>query len=97
MVLKLAGSIPLPSSTVRLQSIDDHSRTFSGVTDAGGRFEIKGIDPGRYAAVAGKPLDASRIADLRAYGFVEIDPAGRLRVTPAGFPVLDAVVADLAA
>jgi putative oxygen-independent coproporphyrinogen III oxidase len=57
----------------------------------------EGIDPGRYAAVAGKPLDASRIADLRAYGFVEIDPAGRLRVTPAGFPVLDAVVADLAA
>jgi oxygen-independent coproporphyrinogen-3 oxidase len=57
----------------------------------------EGIEPGRYAALAGKPLDADRIADLRAYGFVEIDPAGRLRVTPAGFPVLDAVVADLAA
>jgi len=48
MVVKLAGGIPLPSSTVRLQSIDDHSHTFSGVTDAGGRFEIRGIDPGRY-------------------------------------------------
>jgi len=27
---------------------------------------------------------------------VETTGAGRLRVTPAGFPVLDAVVADLA-
>src|SRR5271156_105163 len=48
LVVKLAGSAPLPSSTVRLQSIDDHTRTFSGVTDLGGRFEVKGIDPGRY-------------------------------------------------
>ncbi|HLN09808.1 MAG TPA: radical SAM family heme chaperone HemW [Xanthobacteraceae bacterium] len=57
----------------------------------------EGIAPDRYAALAAKPLDADRIADLRAHGFVEIDPAGRLRVTPAGFPLLDAVVADLAA
>jgi hypothetical protein len=48
LVVKLAGSAPLPSSTVRLQSIDDHTRTFSGVTDLGGRFEVRGIDPGRY-------------------------------------------------
>jgi len=26
-----------------------------------------------------------------------VDPTGRLRVTSSGFPVLDAVVADLAA
>jgi protocatechuate 3,4-dioxygenase beta subunit len=48
LVVKLEGSVPLPSSTVRLQSVDDNSRTFSGATDAGGRFEVKGIDPGRY-------------------------------------------------
>jgi hypothetical protein len=48
LVVKLEGSAPLPSSTVRLQSIDDHTRTFSGVTDLGGRFEVKGIEPGRY-------------------------------------------------
>jgi hypothetical protein len=48
LVVKLAGSAPLPSSTVRLQSVDDHTRTFSGVTDLGGRFEVRGIDPGRY-------------------------------------------------
>ncbi|HKN75826.1 MAG TPA: carboxypeptidase regulatory-like domain-containing protein [Candidatus Acidoferrum sp.] len=48
LVVKLEGSAPLPSSTVYLQSVDDHTRTFSGVTDLGGRFEIKGVDPGRY-------------------------------------------------
>jgi hypothetical protein len=48
LVVKLQGSVPLPSSTVRLQSVDDRTRTFSGVTDVGGRFEVQGIDPGRY-------------------------------------------------
>jgi oxygen-independent coproporphyrinogen-3 oxidase len=56
----------------------------------------EGIDPARYAAFAGHPLDPARIAALGAEGFVEtVD--GRLRVTRAGFPILDAVVADLAA
>jgi putative oxygen-independent coproporphyrinogen III oxidase len=57
----------------------------------------EGIEPQRYAALAGKPLDAERIAALRQHGLVEIDSCGRLRVTSQGFPVLDAVVADLAA
>jgi len=57
----------------------------------------EGIDPVRFAATAGRPLDASRIADLCTQHLLEIDGAGRLRVTPAGFPLLDAVVADLAA
>ncbi len=57
----------------------------------------EGIDPARFAATAGRPLDASRIADLCAQELLEIDGCGRLRVTPAGFPLLDAVVADLAA
>jgi protocatechuate 3,4-dioxygenase beta subunit len=48
LVVKLQGTVPLPSSTVRLQSVDDHTRTFSGVTDTNGQFEVKGIDPGRY-------------------------------------------------
>src|SRR5260370_4259260 len=55
------------------------------------------IHPARFAATAGRPLDASRIADLCAQHLLEIDDCGRLRVTPAGFPLLDAVVADLAA
>jgi len=57
----------------------------------------EGIHPERYAAFAGHPLDAARIATLDAQGMVEATPEGRLRVTRAGFPVLDAVVADLAA
>jgi hypothetical protein len=48
LVVKLEGNVPLPSSTIRLQSIEDHTRTFTGITDLGGRFEIKGIDAGRY-------------------------------------------------
>ena len=57
----------------------------------------EGIDPGRYAALAGRTLDPGRIAILREEGAITVDERGRLRVTRAGFPVLDAVVADLAA
>jgi len=57
----------------------------------------EGIDPERYRALAGRTLDAKRVAILRDEGAVETTADGRLRVTPSGFPVLDAVVADLAA
>jgi oxygen-independent coproporphyrinogen-3 oxidase len=57
----------------------------------------EGIDPQRYAALSGRPLDPRRIAILREEGAIAISPDGRLRVTQDGFPVLDAVVADLAA
>ncbi len=57
----------------------------------------EGIDPRRYAALAGRPLDPRRIALLSEEGAIAIGADGRLRVTQAGFPVLDAVVADLAA
>jgi oxygen-independent coproporphyrinogen-3 oxidase len=57
----------------------------------------EGIEPARYEQLAGRPLEERRIAILREEGAVEVTPEGRLRVTQAGFPVLDAVVADLAA
>ncbi len=57
----------------------------------------EGIDPQRYAALSGRSLDPHRIAILREEGAIAIGPDGRLRVTQDGFPVLDAVVADLAA
>ena len=57
----------------------------------------EGIDPQRYAALSGRALDPDRIAVLREEGAITVDETGRLRVTQAGFPVLDAVVADLAA
>ena len=57
----------------------------------------EGIDPARFQALTGKKFEASRVADLIANGMVEYTRQGRIRVTSEGFPVLDAVVADLAA
>jgi putative oxygen-independent coproporphyrinogen III oxidase len=57
----------------------------------------EGIDPQRYARIAGRTLDPRRVALLCEQGAVETTADGRLRVTLAGFPLLDAVVADLAA
>jgi oxygen-independent coproporphyrinogen-3 oxidase len=57
----------------------------------------EGIDPARYHMLAGRELDPKRISILREEGAVETTTDGRLRVTQSGFPLLDAVVADLAA
>ena len=57
----------------------------------------EGIDPARYQAIAGRALDQKRIDVLRGDGAVETTARGHLRVTQAYFPLLDAVVADLAA
>ena len=57
----------------------------------------EGIDPQRYARISGRPLDPARIALLEEQGAIEADANGMLRVTRSGFPVLDAVVADLTA
>jgi hypothetical protein len=48
MVVKLSGSEPLSKASVHLQSTEDRTRAISTVTGAGGRFELRGIDPGRY-------------------------------------------------
>jgi putative oxygen-independent coproporphyrinogen III oxidase len=57
----------------------------------------EGIDPARFERLSGRALDEGRIRDLEGYGFLARRPDQRLAVTRAGFPVLDAVVADLAA
>jgi putative oxygen-independent coproporphyrinogen III oxidase len=57
----------------------------------------EGIDLERYQTISGRALDPARIGSLREHGLIETTPAGHLRVTLPGFPVLDAVVADLAA
>jgi putative oxygen-independent coproporphyrinogen III oxidase len=57
----------------------------------------EGIDLARYARLAGRPLDPRRLALLREQGAIETTTSGRLRLTLAGFALLDAVVADLAA
>jgi oxygen-independent coproporphyrinogen-3 oxidase len=57
----------------------------------------EGLEIGRYEAVSGRPFDPARLAALGEHGMVETTEDGRLRVTRAGWSVLDAVVADLAA
>ena len=57
----------------------------------------EGIDPQRYKALSGRDLDPRRIALLKDEGAITVDASGWLRVTMDGFPLLDAVVADLAA
>lgn len=57
----------------------------------------EGIDLKRYEKFSGRELNPARIEFLRSKGFVEMSSDRRLRATPAGFLVLDAVVADLAA
>ncbi len=61
----------------------------------------EGIDLDRWEEISGRILDPARLADLRETGMIEeiVDAGGRRRVraTLAGFEVLDAVVADLAA
>ncbi len=57
----------------------------------------EGISPHRFTAISGRKINQRQIDDLKGYGFVETLPNGNLRVTDRGWPVLDAVVADLAA
>lgn len=57
----------------------------------------EGINPNRFAALAGRQISDRQIRELKAIGFVETLPNGNIRVTDRGWPVLDAVVADLAA
>jgi putative oxygen-independent coproporphyrinogen III oxidase len=57
----------------------------------------EGVDPQRYFLLTGKKLSQSRISELIGDGLVEVTRENRLRVSSEGFPVLDAVVADLAA
>ena len=56
-----------------------------------------GIVVARYEALAGRSLRRKQIDDLASDGFIAEDPSGRLRVTPMGAPLLDTIVADLAA
>lgn len=56
----------------------------------------EGIDPARYAALKGRPLDAGRIAALVQDGLLSAKPDGRIAATAAGAPVLNALVAELA-
>ncbi|MCA0400014.1 MAG: radical SAM family heme chaperone HemW [Proteobacteria bacterium] len=57
----------------------------------------EGIDPKRFERLKGRGFDQRRIEALASEGLILPCSEGRIRVSPAGFPVLDAIVADLAA
>lgn len=84
MVVKLAGSEPLRKTRVSLQSVDDRTRTIAVVTDVGGRFELKGLDPGRYR------LRASRLGYVTyEYGQRKPDDPGAVLTLRAGQEMKD--------
>ncbi len=56
----------------------------------------EGIDLDRYERLAGRPLASDRLSILQGEGLVAPVGNSRLRATPEGMIVLDAVVADLA-
>ncbi|MFT0892627.1 radical SAM family heme chaperone HemW [Pseudochelatococcus sp. G4_1912] len=57
---------------------------------------VEGIDPKRYAAFSGRTLSVEKMHDLADQGFIEM-VNGRLRATKTGLPILNAVIAALAA
>ncbi len=56
----------------------------------------EGIDIPRFEQLSGRSLNQKRVSVLREEGMIEPVGNSRLRATPAGMIVLDAVVADLA-
>ncbi len=56
----------------------------------------EGVDLARWQALSGREPDPVREQDLIDHGFIERIGNSRLRCTPAGMLILDAVVADLA-
>ena len=56
----------------------------------------EGVDPRRFEAFTGRTLNPRRLRNLEGEGLIQVDGT-RLAVTPKGFPVLNAVIAELAA
>ncbi|MEP9370525.1 radical SAM family heme chaperone HemW [Mesorhizobium sp. KR1-2] len=57
---------------------------------------VEGIDLVRYEALSGRELSPARMSILQGEGLIAPVGNSRLRATPSGMIVLDAVVADLA-
>jgi oxygen-independent coproporphyrinogen-3 oxidase len=55
----------------------------------------EGIDLERYAALAGREIDSGKIAGLKSMGLIRRE-GNRLRATPDGRKLLNAVIAELA-
>jgi putative oxygen-independent coproporphyrinogen III oxidase len=57
----------------------------------------EGVDPRAFERLTGRDIDMARVASLIEDGFLECDERGRIRITAMGAPLLDTVVADVAA
>src|SRR5271166_4601233 len=57
----------------------------------------EGVDPRVFERLTGRDIDMARVETLIEDGFLERDERGRIRVTAMGAPLLDTVVADVAA
>ncbi|WP_185983942.1 radical SAM family heme chaperone HemW [Aureimonas mangrovi] len=57
---------------------------------------VEGLDLKRWRSLTGRDVDPVVEADLKRHGMIERLGRDRIRATPAGMLVLDAVVADLA-
>jgi coproporphyrinogen III oxidase-like Fe-S oxidoreductase len=57
----------------------------------------EGVDPRTFERLTGRDIDPARVDSLIEDGFLECDERGRIRVTAMGAPLLDTVVADVAA
>ena len=77
-VVTLAGSEPLRKARVLVQGTVDRMRMISATTDPGGRFEIKGLQPGPYQ------LTVSRVGYVtQKYGQRKpTDPGATLTLRP---------------
>src|SRR4029077_14275702 len=72
-VVKLAGSEPLKNARIRLLSQDDRAVSRAVVTDSGGRFDLKGISPGRYRLVVHRDGFVTQ-----TYGQKKVDDPGAI-------------------
>jgi hypothetical protein len=84
LVVKLADSEPLRKARVILRSADDLTRSISVVTGSDGRFQLKGLDPGRYH------LSVSRVGFVtQEYGQKKPHDPGALLTLRPGQEVKD--------
>ncbi|MEM7214038.1 MAG: radical SAM family heme chaperone HemW [Pseudomonadota bacterium] len=56
----------------------------------------EGLDIARFQEISGSSFQNDKLQFLESIGMIEKLPGGKIRATPKGFLVLDAVVADLA-
>src|SRR5258708_8669412 len=77
-VVTLAGSEPLKNARIRLLSQDDRTLSRAVVSDAAGRFDLKGVSPCRYRLVVHRDGFVTQ-----TYGQKKSDVPGAILMLPA--------------